>query len=142
MINLTKIDQPFGSLDIETKLALHRAHYAGKVIEAKINNPDKWFADRDPSWAPTFFYRLQLEAMRDILCPWYALNTCWQWAARDLGGLVWVYTNKPTLSVSCWVPDMTSPVAWRGQRISGFLVGIDPGNKPWEESLVSRPEGV
>ena len=30
-MDLTKINQPFGSLDIETKLALHRAFYEGNL---------------------------------------------------------------------------------------------------------------
>ena len=135
-MDLTKIDQPFGSLDIETKLSLHRAHYEGKVIEAKINNPDKWFADRDPSWAPTFFYRLRLEPMRDISLPWAELDARWKWAARDESGGVWIYDERPDTGTRVWITNGLC------LEITGLLANFDPGNKPWNESLISRPEGV
>ena len=135
-MDLTKIDQPFGSLDIETKLSLHRAHYEGKVIEAKINNPDKWFADRDPSWAPTFFYRLRPEPLRDISLPWAVLDARWKWAARDETGEVWVHEELPDRDASFWKSGGIY------LEVTGLLANFDPGNKPWNESLIRRPEGV
>lgn len=139
MIDLTKIDQPFGTLDIETKLALHRAFYEGKVIEAKIylNDPDKWSVRNAPEWSPQFIYRLQPEPLRDIICPWSALDDRWQHVARDEDGQVWVYTEKPEASHDYWRANTGE--RW---RIDGLLVGVYPGNKPWSESLIRRPEGV
>jgi len=70
MTDLTKIDQPFGSLDIETKLALHRAQYEGKVIECISSSHNKWGITITPAWWPQFTYRLQPEPLRDINMPW------------------------------------------------------------------------
>jgi len=137
MMDLTKIDQPFGTLDIETKLALHRAFYEGKVIECIYHSQGKWRMTNCSKWLPDYVYRLQPEPLRDIICPWSALDDQWQHAARDEDGQVWVYTEKPEAANGYWVVS-----AGECHRIDGILVGIDPGNKPWDESLISRPEGV
>lgn len=69
-MDLTKIDQPFGALDIETKLALCRAGYEGKVIECLRIADGKWSVVIDPTWFPDCTYRLQPEPLRDISLPW------------------------------------------------------------------------
>ena len=138
MIDLTKIDQPFGALDIETKLALHRAHYEGKVIVAKIHiiDPDRWIVTNTPEWLPRSIYRLQPEPMRDISLPWAALDARWQWAALDDGGNVWVYAELPDLGTSIWKTGHSC------LEVTDLFANFDPGNKPWNESLIRRPEGV
>lgn len=134
-MDLTKIDQPFGTLDIETKLALHRAFYDGKVIETSYNGgefevwPHPWFYNH-------ITYRLQPEPMRDISLPWSALDARWQWAARDKNGRVWVYDERPATGTAHWKSGCPCI------EVTGLLVAIDPGNKPWNESLIRRPEGV
>ena len=136
MIDLTKIDQPFGSLDIETKLALHRAHYEGKVIECIRIANDNWRVTMAPEWLQQFIYRLQPEPMRDISLPWAALDDRWQWAARDESGGVWVYDERPDTGTALWKSGRLC------LEITGLLANFDPGNKPWIESLIRRPEGV
>ena len=134
-MDLTKIDQPFGTLDIETKLALHRAHYEGKVIEATYGG-----GGFEVCSAPAFYhdviYRLQPEPMRDISLPWAALEDRWQWAARDEGGNVWVYAELPNLGASFWKSGHSF------LEITGLFANFDPGNKPWNESLIRRPTMV
>ena len=127
MMDLTKIDQPFGSLDIETKLALHRAHYEGKVIEAKIHiiDPDRWIVTDNPSWLPRCRYRVRPEPLRDISLPWEAIDGRWQWTARDESGNVWIYDERPDIGTAL--------------EITGLFANFDPGNKPWIESLIRRP---
>ena len=138
MMDLTKIDQPFGSLDIETKLALHRAHYEGKVIVAKIHisDPGRWIVTNTPEWLPQFIYRLQPEPMRDISLPWAALGDRWQHGARDMDGRVWVYSKRPDLAQRVWTTD--GPCT----EITDLFANFYPGNKPWNESLIRRPEGA
>ena len=128
VMDLTKIDQPFGSLDIETKLALHRAHYEGKVIECMHGSHGKWAVTMAPAWWPQFTYRLQPEPLRDISLPWAALDARWKWAARDEDGSVWVYDERPDIGICL--------------EITGLFSDFDPGNKPWNESLIRRPDGV
>ena len=132
-MDLTKIDQPFGSLDIETKLALHRAHYEGKVIECSSTSKDKWRVTPTPAWFSDCTYRLQLKPLRDISLPWAALDDRWQWAARDMDGRVWVYTEHPNLGASIWKSEHSC------LEITGLFSDFDPGNKPWIESLIRRP---
>ena len=134
-MDLTKIKQPFGSLDIETKLALHRANYEGKVIEI-IYDGDEFEVCSAPVFYHDVIYRLQPEPMRDISLPWAALDDRWQWAAWDMDGRVWVYLECPDLGPILWTTD------GHCLEITGLLANLDPGNKPWNESLIRRPEGV
>ena len=87
--------------------------------------------------APAFYhdviYRLQPEPLRDISLPWAALDDRWQWAARDEGGGVWVYSGRPELSRRVWSSDRPY------KEITGLFANFDPGNKPWGQSLIKRP---
>ena len=132
-MDLTKIDQPFGSLDIETKLALHRAHYEGKVIEYIYHSQGKWHVTDFPKWLPEFTYRIQPEPLRDISLPWAALDDRWQWAARDETGEVWVHEELPDMGASFW---RSSGIYL---EVTDLFANFDPGNKPWSESLIRRP---
>ena len=135
MMDLTKIDKPFGSLDIETKLALHRAFYEGRVIETNYGG-----GGFEVCFAQTFYhdgiYRLQPEPMRDISLPWAAMNARWKWAARDEDGSVWAYDERPDPGIILWNTDGSCI------EVTGMFANFDPGNKPWNESLIRRPDGV
>lgn len=137
-MDLTKLDMPFGALDIETKLALHRAHYEGKVIEAKIHisDPDRWIVTGNPAWLPDCPYRVRPEHLRDISLPWAALDARWKWAARDDSGDVEIYSKRPDLDTTIWDTDGSCI------EVTGLFANFDPGNKPWNESLIRRPDGV
>ena len=135
-MDLTKIDQPFGALDIETKLALHRANYEGEVIECMHGSHGKWAATMAPAWFSTCTYRVRLEPLRDISLPWAALGDRWQHGARDMDGRVWVYSKRPDLAQRVWTTD--GPCT----EITDLFANFYPGNKPWNESLIRRPEGA
>ena len=135
-MDLTKIDQPFGTLDIEAKMALHRAHYEGKVIECIRITDGNWGVTVAPAWIPVYPYRVRPEPMRDISLPWAALDDRWQWAARDKNGAVCVYLECPDIGGNVWVAESSY------REVTGLIANFDPGNKPWNESLIRRPEGV
>lgn len=135
-MDLTKIDQPFGTLDIETKLALCRAFFEGKVIERISRCKDKWHVIPAPVWFSDLIYRLQPEPMRDIMLPWAALDDRWQWAARDKNGAAYVYLECPDLGEAVWTTERSY------LEVTDLFAAFDPGNKPWNESLIRRPEGV
>ena len=132
-MDLTKIDQLFGTLDIETKLALCRAGYEGKVIECLCIAYGKWIVVIDPTWFPDCTYRLQPEPLRDISLPWAALDARWQWAARDESGGVWVYDERPDTGTALWKSKHLY------LKVTGLFANFDPGNKPWGQSLIKRP---
>ena len=136
MMDLTKIDQPFGALDIETKLALHRAHYEGKVIECFYHIQGKWHVTNCPQWLHDYVYRLQPEPLRDISLPWAALNARWKWAARDEIGSVWIYDERSDIGTALWKSGCLC------LEVTGLFPDFDPGNKPWNESLIARPSMV
>jgi hypothetical protein len=135
-MDLTKIDQPFGTLGIETKLALCRAFFEGKVIERVSHGDSKWFVTNSPNWVPDHIYRLQPEPLRDISLPWAAVDARWQWAARDKSGLVCVYSECPDLGGSVWTTESSY------LEVTDLFAVFGPGNKPWNESLIRRPEGL
>lgn len=135
-MDLTKIDQPFGTLDIEAKMALHRAHYEGKVIECLSTSKDKWHVTPTPAWFSDCTYRLRPEPLRDISLPWAALDARWKWAARDESGNVWIYDERPVTGTALWKSGCLC------LEVTGLFSDFDPGNKPWSESLIRRPEGV
>ena len=135
-MDLTKINQPFGTLDIETKLALCRAGYEGKVIECLHIAKGKWAVTMAPAWFSACTYRVRPEPMRDISLPWAALDDRWQWAARDMDGRVWVYDELPDMGASFW------KLGGIYLEVTGLFSDFDPGNKPWNESMIRRPEGV
>lgn len=138
-MDLTKIDKPFGGLDIETKLAMHRLRYAGQPFEVFVGN-DNWtsMSDDQVFW-PLVIYRLKPEPLRDITLPWAVMRPEFKWAARDKNGGVYAYTEEPSIPplFDTWRPQ--GGESWH--MMSSQLI-LDPGNKPWQESLVKRPDGV
>lgn len=135
-MDLTKINQPFGTLDIETKLALHRAFYEGKVIEVSCGGGGRFGACSAPRFMEDVFYRLKPEPLRDISLPWAALDARWQWAARDKSGQSFISDTAPHRYDTSW------GVRGRFLLVADMFANFDPGNKPWDESLIRRPEGA
>ena len=70
--------------------------------------------------------------------PWGILNKQWRYAAKDLDGEVYLYTEEP------WVMEGRQ---WTNARDLYSLTGIlsknlDPHSIAWDKSLTKRPEGV
>lgn len=61
MIDLTKIDTPFGDLDRETQWMLRGAHASGFPIEQAdgMETSLQWYMAPKPSWSGCMFYRLK-----------------------------------------------------------------------------------
>lgn len=116
----------FGELTIEEKLELHRAHYEGKGIEYYAE--DAWRKIERPAFRSGCPYRI---ALTDMVIPWDAIKPEYKWAARDQGGGVYLFKKEPRVGSGTWLSN-----TW---RFSDFL-NIDPGTKPWDQSLVRRPE--
>ena len=134
MADLTKIDKPFGELDIETKLALHRAFYEGKVIE--ISDGPSWYCGHRPDWHPVCKYRVSQEPLRDISIPRHEVDKRWECAVRDRFGCVFLCDREPFLrNYNEWVGATAI-------EVTKIFANLDPGNKLWEESMIRRPEGM
>lgn len=134
-VDLTKINELFGDLDIETKLALHRAFYEGKNIQC--GGPVYWVGGvKNPSWYADIMYRVKPEPLKDIELPWEVILPKFKWAARDKGGQVYVFEDRPVASSTRWT--RTSACDYIGVEVLVY----EPGNKPWEESLIQRPKEV
>ena len=69
--------------------------------------------------------------------PWGILNNEWQYAAKDLNGEVYLFTEEPWMAEDDWASGCR--MCW----VSGILnKNLDPHNIPWDKSLIKRPEGV
>lgn len=72
--------------------------------------------------------------------PWHLIDPVYNYAVRDAKGRVWVHKRKPVL--------MPTTINGKGWMYGGREMllkdwpDIDPGNCPWRDSLVKRPEGV
>ena len=139
-IDLTKLDRSLGSYDAETAGRLMKAYWDGGVIE--MCHGSNAARDDTPRWWSHDIYRLRPEPLRDMVVPlelWRMLHPKWRWMARDENDDVWAYDFKPEREQSQWV----CPGSDCLNLPSIFAPGlIDPGTKPWDQSLIERPEGV
>lgn len=142
MIDLTEIDTPFGLLDEDTQKALKRAYERRQPMERLA--PSGWIRKGGGPLLPHLTYRLAPEPLRDIglsdkapdhaTSVWDLVPEKWVHLARDENGALFFYTKRPEPAV----------VTWRGD--AGVCMGcgvlsdwINPGNKPWNQSLITRP---
>lgn len=129
---------PFGQLDTEEKIALHRAFYNGQPIES-CDYASRWVIKPDGMFYPDVVYRIKVVPPKDIEVPWSAFQPNIQWVARDICGDVYIYKTQPRWDEigGIWVP----LDGYHGLINPNYFV-FSPGDKPWNESLIKRPEGV
>lgn len=125
----------FGELSIDEKMELHRAVYEGKPVQYWNADRETWETRYTSYFADTSVYRIAPELETDMELPWHVIQPEYQWAARDANGAVWVCTSEPSVDYSRQL--------WYGYafRNCDHLIH-KPGNKPWDKSLIKRPEGV
>lgn len=129
------MDKKFGELSIDEKLELHRAMYEGKKLQYWSVDQLTWETKLSIQFAYSLVYRIAPEPETDIELPWHVISPEYQWAARDGNGNLYVYPSKPsTYGEDQW---------WYGyaSRNCNHIIH-KPGNKPWNKSLIKRPEGV
>lgn len=126
------MSKKFGELSIDEKLELHRAFYEGKPVQYWTDNPAGWATKASSHFTDYLVYRIAPEPETDIELPWHVISPEFKWAARDACGTAWVYDEKPSLKFA----------EWRGSGLSCRHIIHKPGNKPWDQSLIKRPEGV
>lgn len=86
-------------------------------------------------------YQVALPEPRDMQVPWHVLPDGYDWAAVDNDGEANAFNQEPHTHMPrrCWTVGAT----FSGRRIRiDQLIGYDPGTKPWDQSLIQRPEGV
>ena len=135
-MDLTKIDKPLKDLDDETAGALFNAWLKGAEIQKRYSSAsdDLWDVVC-PEWTKMGVYRVKPEPPRPIKVCWEALNKDIKFIARDQNEEVYGFYCKPSPNGGYWTEKHYF-------KISEKLFNIDPGNMPWDESLIERPEGV
>lgn len=126
------MNKTFGELSIDEKLDLHRAMYEGRPVQYWAVGCGKWRTKVSSEFNDPLVYRIAPEPETDIELPWHVISPEYQWAARDANGAVWVYEEDPYRKLDLW----------GGSGMSCRHIIHKPGNKPWDQSLIKRPEGV
>lgn len=122
------------------KIAIMQAYLDGKTIETLAIGSDTWYGMTpitedvgEPLWDwKQFKYRIKPEpepVAMDI--PWHMIKPAYKWAAMDSNGKVYVSIKEPTLTAHSW---------YSSDYITINALNFDRGNKPWDQSLVQRPE--
>ena len=128
------MDKTFGELSIDEKLELHRSMYEGRPVQYWAVGCGMWRTKFSSEFNDHLVYRTTPEPETDIELPWHVISPEYKWAAKDADGFVWVYEEEPSLGFD----------VWRSHGWSCTCKNLihKPGNKPWEQSLIKRPEGV
>ena len=127
------MNKTFGELSIDEKLELHRAFYEEKPVQYWVPGHAEWETKFSSEFNDHLVYRIAPEPETDIDLPWHVISPEYQWAARDADGAVWAYEEEPSMGFDVWFG--------RNVQYCNFLIH-KPGNKPWNQSLIKRPEGV
>ena len=132
------MNKTFGELSIDEKLELHRAMYEGKPVQYWVDDHERWETKCTSQFHDNLVYRIAPEPETDIELPWHVISPEYRWAARDESGDIYVYESEPFVSnaLRLWVGD--------DAKYCNHLIHLihKPGNKPWDQSLIKRPEGV
>jgi hypothetical protein len=134
MIDLTKIDKPFGELERWEKMALFGAWLDGEKIEFRWTVSGVWESIQ-PSWSPTSFYRVKPKpALDKPSINWDHVSPKYKWLAREKTGNVCLYCFKPKAVTTVWTDGRCVPL------IASTFASLDPGTCDWKDSLVGRAE--
>lgn len=128
---------PFGKMTKEQKMVLLEAFADGKELE----HADPRYTELNwKSPACSFYddrcYRVVEKKYKEPIIPWKSLSKDVKWYARDEDGRCFFFNEKPDLLCFTWGVCSDSPLA-----CADYIAGHVPGDCPWEESLVERPEG-
>lgn len=142
LVDLTKIDVPFGKLDERTQDRLAGAVARGFALEFKSRDSHRWhdIKRRPPGWFDIDVYRIK---------PTYTMPS--------VDDKVWL--ALPGANAITWDSNISNPYAhatsnpdkveqyeqWiDGDELPANLLGdlIQRGNCPWDQAIVRRPEGL
>jgi len=129
MMDLTKIDKPFGLLDAETQRALRDWPHGWELYAGR---PD-WAHVMGPQWDNSNTYRARpAPVLTKPSIDWSHVADGWNWLAVDGDGGVWLYDGRPDFAFGKWLA-------------SGAIVSAEafaycrPGTCDWRDSLICRP---
>lgn len=123
---------------IQGKIAVMQAFADGKAIEVSPKRGNIWEKTNHPYWSWALNdYRIYEEPVILDEIPWDFVNPEYKYHAFDNDGKGYFLKYPPRLDSKegYWYCD-------RHSHTSSSLVVIKRGNKPWDKSLVKRPEDV
>lgn len=136
MTDLTKIDEPFGELDRDTKVALFAARVDGQTIEYRNAVDPHWTIVRHPSWTDWSLYRVRPEPVTQDSIDWSDVVPEFVAMVRHGVGKATLTTERDMYirNVEWWSDNPTC----RWIDASTFT-SYKRGTCDWTDSLVLRP---
>lgn len=131
MIDLTKIDKPYGMLDAESQKRLKDAFKAGEAVE--MFRAGLGWCRAGAIFVPSAVYRL-MSTTKPVI-DWSHVGKGFKYLAVDGSGAVYVYTRCPERGRYTWI----NACAGESAPVNA-LASYRPGNCDWQDSLVSRPD--
>jgi len=137
MIDLTKIDKPFGQLDEETQAALVIAVYVKKQpCENAHHCNDAFVKTNRPNFLSNVIYRLAPKNRTQF--DWSQAAPKLKYLRRDSDGGCYLYRELPKKGDECWVPgyEHTGPEYICAEFFASYI----KGDEDWETFKMDRPE--
>ncbi len=126
----------FGLMSKEMQEAMQQHYEGGGSVEAYTFVADtlNWWPIDFPAWHGATAYRAVRPAPKPkpMTVPWDAIKPEYICAARDKFGAVFCYAGEPDRKSIVWEGNVAMA------RID-HLVGYDPGEVDWKDSLIWRP---
>lgn len=129
LIDLTKIEKPFGLLPEEVKEALKAYDHV------ETYSLGEWRACPNPLWESALAYRAKPIPTTKPSIDWSQVNPRFKWLARDnCCDYCYLFEDKPILEGNYWQVD-----AGRVFQAEVFT-SMTLGTCAWNDSLVKRPD--
>lgn len=121
----------FGELPAEEqKELLYESLVRGVAVEVLEENTGSWCLARYPVWDTNAYYRLRNSPPS---IDWTVVAPEFRWLARNPNGQCFLYEQMPVKGNSIWL--FLGP-----QHSAAPFASFHPGNCPWGQSLVERPD--
>lgn len=110
------------------------AKMQGVEVEIYEHFREKWRASDDKCVYVDSNYRIKSHELPIAQETWAMISEEWKWAAMDVDGIIYFYTNEPLLCKDRFIYDDGS--------YTKSIIALDTDGIDWRQSLTKRPEGV
>ncbi|WP_143425940.1 hypothetical protein [Gilliamella sp. wkB308] len=115
-----------------------------QILLAKMQGVDVEVQRSDGGWSTSthdvisidLIYRIKLHELPISSEMWAMIDKKWKWAAKDYGGHVFFYTDRP------FIFEEDLDWTYESGNACECALAINTDGIDWQKSLTKRPEGV